>query len=107
VQRAGIDGLLMLKRQQIIWFFLGANLGKQGKYLEAKQFYQRAIELATSEPDEAYYNLGLILSVEYEYKGALECFQKAIKIDPEYTLAIRAREDILTLLEIIKYEIKI
>jgi tetratricopeptide (TPR) repeat protein len=82
--------------------FLGACLARQGQHAEAKQYYQQAIELVTSEPDEAYFNLGLVLRAEGNYKEALRCFEKAIDIDPEYVLAIKAKNDILAFFEMIE-----
>jgi tetratricopeptide (TPR) repeat protein len=80
--------------------FLGAVLAKQGKYVEAKQSYRQAIQLETDTPDEAFYNLGLILCVERKYREALECFERAIDYDPNYELAKKVREDVLYLLEL-------
>jgi tetratricopeptide (TPR) repeat protein len=80
--------------------FLGACLARQGKYSEAKQFHQQAIDLNTENPDEAYFNLGLIFRAEGNYQEALKSFERAIEHDPDYALAIEAKEDILTLLGI-------
>jgi tetratricopeptide (TPR) repeat protein len=74
--------------------FLGAVLAKLGRFSEAKRCHRRAARLATVPPDEAYYNLGLILRAERRYPEALRCFDQAIKIDPKYSLAIEAREDV-------------
>lgn len=75
--------------------FLGACLAKQGKYGEAKRYHRRAIKTGAEEADEAYYNLGLILRAEGKNEEALECFERAIEIDPKYTLAKQARKDIV------------
>lgn len=75
--------------------FLGAVIAKQGRFAEAKACHRRAVRLATSPPDEAYYNLGLILRSERRYAKALECFHRAIEIDPNYTHAKEARNDVL------------
>jgi tetratricopeptide (TPR) repeat protein len=71
--------------------FLGVCLAKQGKYAEAKQCHQQAIDLKTEEPDEAYCNLGLILRAEGNYQAALQCFEQAIEIDADYSLAIQGK----------------
>jgi len=75
--------------------FLGAILAKQGRFLAAKRCHCAAIRLATDPPDEAYYNLGLILRAERKYHQALECFERAIKIHPKYLIAKHARKDVL------------
>ena len=80
--------------------FLGACLAKQGKYREAKQYHRRAIRDGSELSDEAYFNLGLILRAEGKLHEALECLERAIEIDPKYTLAKKARKDIVTLLKL-------
>lgn len=80
--------------------FLGAVLAKQGRFSEAKRCHRRAARLATSPPDEAYYNLGLIFRAERRYAKALECFERAIKIDPKYEIAREARKDVLKALKL-------
>jgi len=86
--------------------FLGAVLAKQGKFSEAKRCHRRAIHVATDlakdSPDEAYFNLGLILRAERRYAKALECFEQAIKIDPKQKEYGIAREDILEVLKLAK-----
>jgi len=74
--------------------FLGAVLAKQGRFAEAKRCHRRAARLATTAPDEAYYNLGLILRAERRYSEALIYFKKAIKIDPKYTFAKEGVKDV-------------
>jgi len=76
--------------------FLGAVLARQGRFPEAKRCHRLAVRLATSPPDEAYYNLGLILRAERRYANALECFEQEIKINPKYKLAREARKDVLS-----------
>ena len=73
-------------------------LAKQGEFAEAKRCHRRAIKLETSPPDEAYYNLGLILRAERRFAAALDAFDAAIRIDPDYSLAKCARRDVRTML---------
>ena len=80
--------------------FLGACLAKQGRFSEAKRCHRRAIKVASENPDEAWFNLGLILRAEGKEQAALKCFNKAIEFDPEYELAKDARKDILALMKI-------
>ncbi len=82
--------------------FLGACTAKQGKFLEAKKYHEKAINVSTDTPDEAYYNLGLILRAEENYEESLKCFEKAIELDPEYKEAKAAKLDINNLLEYLK-----
>ncbi len=82
--------------------FIGACLARQSKFVEAKKYYRKAIKVASDIPDEAYYNLGLILRAEEKYEEALECFEKAIELDPEYTLAKEERQDVMKVLKLKK-----
>lgn len=74
---------------------LGCVLARQGRLSEAKACHRRAVRLATCPPDEAYFNLGLILRAERRYAKALDCFERAIQIDRDYTFAKEARKDVL------------
>ncbi len=80
--------------------FLGACLAKQGKFSEAKKYHKKAIKVASDVPDEAYYNLGLILRAEERFEDACECFDKALELDPDYTIAKEARSDVLKVLQL-------
>ncbi|WP_028580491.1 tetratricopeptide repeat protein [Desulfogranum japonicum] len=81
--------------------FLGACLAKQGKFTEAKKYHRKAIEVASDIPEEAYYNLGLIFNAEERFADAYKCFNKALDLDPEYTVAKDARADALKALQIV------
>ena len=80
--------------------FLGACLAKQGRFSEAKKCQRKAIKIASDSPDEAYYNLGLILRAEERYEEACNCFDKALELDPDYTVAKEARSDVLKVLHL-------
>ena len=68
---------------------------KAGEFAEAKRCYRRAARLATDSPEEAYFNLGLILRAEGRHKEALKWFNKAIKVDANTEAAKVGRADIL------------
>lgn len=82
--------------------FLGVALAMKGDLASAKLCHRRAARLATENPDEAYYNLGLILRAERRYEQAVACFDRAIEHDPKYTIARKARRDCLRALAIIR-----
>jgi len=65
-----------------VWSKLAFQLEKAGNYEQAKEYYQKAIDL---DPDkyEAYTNLGLIYVSEGEYEKAIKCYQKTIKLIPD------------------------
>jgi tetratricopeptide (TPR) repeat protein len=78
--------------------FLGAVLARQGRFADAKRNYRRAIELATDDggdsADEAYYNLGLVLRAERNYREAAVCFKKALILDSRHKIARDALQDV-------------
>ena len=78
--------------------FLGATLAKQGRFAEAKRHHRQAIKLAkhaqSDAPDEAHYNLGLILRAERRYKEAAGHLMKALALDPKYKIAKEALQDV-------------
>ncbi len=78
--------------------FLGATLAKQGRFAEAKRHHERAIALAInkekSSPDEAHYNLGLILRAEKRYEDSATHLRKAIRADRDYKIAKEALIDV-------------
>jgi tetratricopeptide (TPR) repeat protein len=89
-----------LKPTTLTLVFLGGVLAKQGRYRDSKRCHRRAIRLATHNPDEAYLNLGLILRAERKYERAIECFERAIQLDPKYETAKIARRDIREVLKL-------
>ena len=56
--------------------YLGGVLAKQGRFAEAEECQRKAISLSTDPPDEAYYNLGLVLRARGKYKDALSTSAK-------------------------------
>jgi tetratricopeptide (TPR) repeat protein len=80
--------------------FLGACLAKQGNFSEAKKYHRKAIKVSSDRPDEAYYNLGLILGAEEKYEEAYNCFEKALELDPDFTVAQEARSDVIKVMKL-------
>jgi tetratricopeptide (TPR) repeat protein len=44
--------------------------------------------------DEAHLNLGLVLRSRERYREALECFERALELSPDYESALIAMADI-------------
>ena len=87
--------------------FLGALLAKQGRLAEAKRCHRRATRLPDDvrlARDEAYFNLGLILRAERRYRTALDCFDRAIALNPKYVEAFEARADVRSALIVVAPE---
>lgn len=78
---------------------LGAVLAKRGKLDAAEQTHRAATVCASGCVDEAYFNLGLVLRAQERYREALECFERALELDPDYERAAQARLDVASVLE--------
>lgn len=79
-----IDGKRVLGRDDLIHFNrLGILLRGEGRWAEAVKVYQKALGIA---PDDAVilYNMGLAHWEGLERTTALDCFEKALAIDPEF-----------------------
>ena len=68
------------------WNNKGSALADQGKYDEAIQAYDRAIELEPKNID-AWNNRGEAFHNQAKFDEAIRCFDKAIEIDPQYAAA--------------------
>lgn len=73
---------------------LGATLAQQGRLRDAKRCLRSAIRIGDELVDEAELNLGFVLRAERRYSEALQHFKKALKIDPKYSLAREAIDDL-------------
>lgn len=76
------------------WYIKGLDLGVEGKYAEAIECYDKAIEIAPNFT-YAWYNKGLALYYTGKYNEAIKCFDKALEISPEYSPAKTSREEVL------------
>jgi tetratricopeptide (TPR) repeat protein len=80
------------------WYYKGLDLGTEGKYDEAIQCYDKAIEI---DPKHVYawYNKGLALYYMGKYEEAIKCYDEAIKLAPEYTSAKTSKQEALRALD--------
>ena len=62
--------------------------------------YRRAVQCHKGCVDEAWYNLGLVLRALERYDEALECFGRALAIDPQYKDARLAKRDVAKVLRL-------
>ena len=76
------------------YIFLGAVRARQGKLDEAESIHRKATTCTNGLIEEAFHNLGLVLRGQMKLSEAAECFRRAIEIDPGYTDAIEALEDV-------------
>ncbi len=71
---------------------IGAYLIEKGKYRESVPWLQKAIQ--AKRYDSYYYphyNLGRVYEHEATWRKALTCYEEAIKVNPDYILAVKAR----------------
>ena len=71
---------------------LGSAYLQQQKTKEARECFQRALQLHSSYPGtfpNAWNNLGILAAREGETDLAIEYFQRALQIDPEHSIALQ------------------
>ena len=66
------------------WFYKGNALYNQGKYNEAIQAYDKAIQLNPIYA-ESWSNKGFALVNQGKYSDAIRAFDKAIQLNPQDT----------------------
>jgi Tfp pilus assembly protein PilF len=74
---------------------IGAYLITLGRYDEAISWLERALEAPRYEPRHfPHFNLGRVYVAKGMLTKARQCFQQALRIEPEYTLARDAVENL-------------
>ena len=74
---------------------IGAYLISLGRMDEAISWLEHAIRAARYEPRHfPYFNLGRIYYAKGMFNRARECFSEALRIEPRYTLASQAIENL-------------
>ena len=66
------------------WNENGTSLYNQGKYSEALQSFNNALEFDTRSP-QIWYNKGNALYSQGKYDEALKAYDKVVELDPQYT----------------------
>jgi Flp pilus assembly protein TadD len=77
------------------YIYLGAMCARLGRLAEAEQLHRQATGCETGCVDEAYHNLGLVLRAQGRYEEAVECFELALAIDPDYEVERDASQDVV------------
>ncbi|MGE5657707.1 MAG: tetratricopeptide repeat protein [Actinomycetota bacterium] len=80
--------VIKMKSDARAYKILGNAKQAQGQIEEAKQCYEKALEI---EPDfaEAYINLGTLYAQQQEWEPAINCYQKALTLKPDLASAYR------------------
>ena len=81
--------------------YQGVMLLRTEKFGEAVEVFQKATKCKEGCVEEAYYNLGIAQITQRNYKEALSCFEKALKLDPKYKEAKQQLRDMKKVLEIL------
>lgn len=82
------------------YIFLGDIAFKSGRLNHAEKLYRKAIDHSACSVDEAYFNLGGLFIARRRYREAIQCYRRAIKIDPRYAIAKKRLNDALLALEL-------
>jgi tetratricopeptide (TPR) repeat protein len=80
------------------YIYLGGMLARRGRLTDAEDLYRRAVRCGKGCTDEAWHNLGLVLRALERYIDALECFEQALMIDPQFKAARVAKRDVVKVL---------
>lgn len=84
--------------------FLGVLVFQRGDIKRAEEIYRNAIATVVpaegDELDEIYANLGGVLVAQERYAEAVECFERALELDPKYEFAKIRLKDARKLLKL-------
>jgi tetratricopeptide (TPR) repeat protein len=75
--------------------YQGVAAYQSGDAESARSILQRATKCPDGALEEAYYNLGVVFASLNEYDRSLDCFRKALELDPKYKIARKAMTDII------------
>lgn len=73
---------------------LGGLLARSGRLAEAEAALHAAVWCREGCLDEAWLNLGLVLRALDRFDDAIECFETALKLNPNHRGAKRAQRDV-------------
>jgi len=80
------------------YIYLGGLLALRGRLGEAEAVHRRGTLCNRGCVDEAFLNLGLDLRAQGRFAEAADCFEEAIRLDPDYRAAKWALRDVLACL---------
>ncbi len=81
------------------WVMLGGSLASRQRFRDACEVLEQGLH-ATGDVDEVYYNLGLNRRTLGDLEEAKKCFEAALAITPDYTLAQTALQGITEAIQI-------
>jgi len=74
------------RTEAVEWFKKGDALDDRGRYKEAIECYDRALEI-DPQFNKTWNNKGIALDDLGRYEEAIECYDRALEIDPQYKWA--------------------
>ena len=75
-----------------LWILRGANFSALGEYADAIACFETVVTRQAEETDEALLNLGLVYRAMGDYEKAMDFFNKALSLNPNYPEALEAAE---------------
>jgi len=76
------------------YIFLGGLLASLWRLAEAEEVHRSGTRCSEGCLDEAFWNLGSVLRAQQRFAEAAECFEEAIRRDPQYKAAKAALRDV-------------
>lgn len=73
---------------------LGGMLAGRGRFAEAETCHRKGTQCRTGCIDEAFLNLGFVLRILGRFGEAGDCFEEALRRDPDYADAKKALRDV-------------
>ncbi len=89
------------RKSSWIWILRGSNLAVVEEFERALDCYRRAAVLE-GDREEAYYNLGLVLTAQGKYLEASKALERALQLVPEYPEARAALKSLKGVAEAIQ-----
>ena len=86
-RRAYDEAYRLLPKNTVAIIYRGVMELRVGKFSEARQWFNRALKCSEGDVDEAHFNIGSTYLCERNYEKAIEHYQVAITLDPNYDIA--------------------
>jgi len=99
-RRAYDEAYRLAPKSTVAIIYRGVMELRVGEFSEARQWLNRALECPEGDFDEAHFNVGSTYLCEGNYEKAIEHYQKAITLDPNYDTAWEGLADAKRALEI-------
>jgi tetratricopeptide (TPR) repeat protein len=95
-----------INKKEIKWLIKGLSLDINGKYKEAIECYDKALEI-NPESADALNNKGAALDDIGKYEEAIECYEKALKLNPQHSDALYNKTQSLNEIKLKKLKKKV